>query len=163
MSFIKEFKEFAVKGNVVDMGVGIVIGAAFTAVVNSLVQDLFNPLLRLMTTDFQVGGWFWVIRPGGTGGPYHSLAEATADHALTVNVGNFVNALISFLIVAIVLFFLVRAINGLKRPAHARAAPEDTRECPRCFSAINMKATRCPFCTSDVVALSPDNSGDISG
>lgn len=155
MAFFREFKEFAVKGNVVDMGVGIVIGAAFTSVVNSLVQDIFNPLLSLMTSDAQVGGWFWVIRAGAHGGPYRSLAQAAKDHAVTLNVGSFINAIVSFLIVAFVLFFLVRAINSLKRPADAKSKPEDNRECPRCYSTINVKASRCAFCTSEVAPLNP--------
>lgn len=162
MAFFKEFKEFAVKGNVVDMGVGIVIGAAFTSVVNSLVQDIFNPLLSLMTANAQVGGWFWVIRPGAHGGPYRTLAEASRDHAVTLNVGSFINAIVSFLIVAFVLFFLVRTINSLKRPADAQSIPEDNRECPHCFSTINVKASRCAFCTSEITPLDPPATRSIS-
>lgn len=150
MQFFKEFREFAVKGNVVDMGVGIVIGAAFTSVVNSLVKDIFSPLLGLLTAGLNFSDWFLVVRPGHQGGPYRSLLQAQADQAVTLNFGVFLNAMISFLIVSLALFFVVRAINSVRRPHDAVADPADNRECPRCYSAITKKASRCPFCTSDI-------------
>jgi len=152
MKVLNEFKEFAVKGDVVGMGVGIVIGAAFTSIVNSLVKDIFNPLLGLLTKGLDFANLFVLLRVGKTGGLYDSLAQAQADNAITLNIGVFINALISFLIVAFVLFFLVRAVNRLKRPEDSIADPIRTRECPWCFSVISLKATRCPFCTSDVEA-----------
>ena len=147
---IDEFKEFAVKGNVVEMGVGIVIGAAFTSVVNSLVKDIFNPLLNLVVSDINFNNLFWVLQSGKNGGPYTSIAEAQADQAITLNFGLLLNATISFLIVSIVLFFVIRGLNKLKRPERVTDDPVKTRECPYCYSNISQKATRCPQCTSDL-------------
>jgi large conductance mechanosensitive channel len=115
---LSEFKEFAVKGNVVDMGVGIVIGAAFTSIVNSFVNDIINPIIGFITGGIDFSNFF--VNLGS--GEYNSLAEAQAAGAPTVNYGLFVNAVISFLIVAWILFFVIRAINTLKR--QAEAAPE---------------------------------------
>jgi large conductance mechanosensitive channel len=148
MKIIKEFKEFAVKGNAVDMGVGIVIGAAFTSIVNSLVKDVITPLLGLITSGVDFGNWFFVLKEGKTGAPYANLAAAQADKALTLNLGLFLNAAISFLIVAWVLFFIIRTINSLKRPEVVTADPVRTRECPYCLSNIALEASRCPLCTS---------------
>ena len=116
MKLLNEFKEFAVKGNVVDMGVGIVIGAAFTSVVNSLVKDVFTPLLGLALAGIDFTNWFITLKLGKSGGPYSTLAQAQADSAVTLNFGQFLNSIISFLIVAFVLFFLIRTINRLKQP-----------------------------------------------
>ena len=148
--FLNEFKEFAVKGNVIDMGVAFIIGAAFTSIVNSLVKDIFTPVLSLFTTGMDFTNWFLLLKAGETGGPYNTLEQAQADNAVTMNLGTFVNALITFIIVAWVLFILIRFINHLKRPAEMTADPVDTRECPYCFSSILMKARRCPYCTSEV-------------
>lgn len=150
MSVLKEFKEFAVKGDVVDMGVGIVIGAAFTSVVNSLVKDVFTPLLSVFIAGINFADWFVTINEGVKGGPYLSLAQAQADNAITLNIGLFLNAVISFSIVAMVLFFVIRAINRLKRPEKVTADPIATRECPFCYSTISTKAVRCPFCTAEI-------------
>ncbi|MBD3671236.1 MAG: large conductance mechanosensitive channel protein MscL [Gammaproteobacteria bacterium] len=147
---LREFKEFAVKGNVVDMGVGVVIGAAITGVVQSMVKDIFTPFVSLFTTRIHTANWFIVIREGKQGGPYDTLLQAQTDAALTVNIGNFFNALVSFLIVAVILFFFIRGINRLKRPSQVIADPVDTKECPFCFNIISRKATRCPYCTSDL-------------
>ena len=151
MKLLNEFKEFAVKGNVVDMGVGIVIGAAFTSVVNSLVKDVFTPLLGLALAGIDFTNWFITLKPGKGGGPYSTLAQAQADSAVTMNFGQFLNSIISFLIVAFVLFFLIRAINRLKQATESPAveAPKK-RECPYCFSVVPDKASRCPYCTSDI-------------
>ena len=152
MKIFNEFKEFAVKGSVIDMGVGIVIGAAFTAIVNSLVKDVFTPFLALLTTGVNFSNWFLTLREGAKGGPYTTLLEAQADKAITINIGAFTNALISFLVVAIVLFFLIRAINRLKAPPEKETAePVTTKQCPFCYSVISIKATRCPSCTSQLV------------
>ena len=150
MKLLNEFKEFAVKGNVVDMGVGIVIGAAFTSIVNSLVKDVLTPFLALMTTGVDFGNWFFTLRDGENGGPYATLVQAQTDNAITLNIGFFLNALVSFLIVSAVLFFVIRAINRLKRPEEVTADPVETKECPFCFSVISHKARRCPFCTTDL-------------
>jgi large conductance mechanosensitive channel len=150
MKMIQEFKEFAIKGNVVDMGVGIVIGAAFTSIVNSLVTDIVNPLLGMISTGADFSRWFVVLREGHQGGEYKTLLQAQADNAVTLNIGLFFNAVISFLIVSLVLFFVIRAINKLKRPEEVTADPIKTRECPFCFSNISTQATRCPHCTSEL-------------
>jgi large conductance mechanosensitive channel len=151
MKILKEFKEFAVKGDAVGMGVGIVIGAAFTAIVNSLVKDIFTPFLALLTTGVNFSNWFITLREGGKGGPYTSLVQAQADNAVTLNIGTFLNAVISFFIVAVVLFFIIRAINRLKRPEQVTVDPIKTKECPYCFSVVSINATRCPFCTSEII------------
>lgn len=150
MNIVKEFKEFAVKGNVVDMGVGIVVGAAFTSIVNSFVKDVITPFISLFTTEVNFTNWFVVLKQGDKANTYATLGEAQADNAVTLNIGLFVNSVISFLIVAAVLFFVIRAINRLKRPAETIVEPTQSKECPYCYSVIPLKATRCPCCTSDV-------------
>lgn len=150
MNLIKEFQEFAVKGNVIDMGVGIVIGAAFTSIVNSLVIDIFGPLIALVTTGVNFSEWFITLRTGDVGGPYSTLDQAQLDNAITINAGIFLNSVISFLVVALIIFFLIRAINRLKRPEQVTADPVHTKECTACFSVISEKATRCPYCTTQL-------------
>lgn len=150
MKIINEFKEFAVRGNAVDMGVGIIIGAAFTSIVNSLVKDIMTPLLGVFTGGIDFSDWFLTLRAGAGGGPYNTLAAAKADGALTLNFGNFINATITFLIIAWTLFFVIRTINSLKRPEKPTADPVKTKECPYCFSNIAHAATRCPQCTSQL-------------
>lgn len=159
MKIINEFKEFAVKGNAVDMGVGIIIGAAFTAIVNSMVKDLMTPLLGLVTGGIDFSNWFLTLRSGTGGGPYPTLEAAKADGALTLNFGNFINAGITFLIVAWCLFFVVRSINSLKRPEAPKADPVKTKECGYCFSNIAYEASRCPYCTSQL-GKQDSGSGD---
>ena len=157
MKIVDEFKEFAVKGNVVDMGVGIVIGAAFTSVVNSLVKDIFTPLIGSITTGVNFSNWFITLKQGKNGGPYSTLIDAQADNAITINLGQFVNATISFLIVAMILFLFIRSINKLKRPTHVTADPVKTRECPYCLSTIAIAARRCAFCTSEIEPQQDDS------
>jgi large conductance mechanosensitive channel len=150
MKFLNEFKEFAVKGDVVDMGVGIVIGAAFTSIVESLVKDVFNPILGALTTGADFSNWFITLKQGKSEVEYTTLLQARTDGAVTLNVGLFINAVISFLIVSLVLFFIIRAINKLKRPEEVTADPVKTKECPFCFSNISSLAIRCPHCTSEI-------------
>lgn len=149
---LKEFKEFIMRGNVMDMAVGIIIGAAFSAIVNSLVKDIITPVIGLIfKADFT--NLFWVMREGEvTGGPYDTLAAAQADGAVTMNYGNFINYLITFLIVAFVIFMIIRAINRMRRLAEKpkEAAAVTTKDCPFCLSAVPIKATRCPHCTSEL-------------
>ena len=150
LKFLKEFREFAVKGNMVDMAVGIIIGAAFTAIVNSLVKDIFTPLIGLATGGMNFTNLFWVLKAGPTGGPYTTLADAQAAGAVTINYGLFLNAMISFVIVALVTFLLIRNINRLRnlyREPDPAAAPT-INSCPFCISNIPLQATRCPACTS---------------
>ena len=151
MSMIKEFKEFAVKGNVVDMAVGIIIGGAFGTIVKSLVSDVIMPPIGLLLGNVDFSELFVVLKGGETAGPYVTLADAQAAGAVTINYGLFFNAVVSFMIVAFAVFLLIRAINKLKREEAATPAAEpSTRDCPYCYSAIALQATRCPHCTSEV-------------
>ena len=151
MGMIKEFKEFAVKGNVVDMAVGIIIGAAFGTIVKSLVSDVIMPPIGLLLGNVDFSNLFVVLKEGTTAAPYLTIADANAAGAVTLNYGLFLNTVISFLIVAFAIFILVKNINRLKKeePAPAPASPT-TKDCPKCYSTISIKATRCPNCTSDI-------------
>lgn len=144
----KEFKAFAMRGNVVDMAVGIIIGGAFGTIVKSLVDDVLMPPIGLLLGGVDFSDLFITLKQGATAGPYATLAIAKSAGAVTMNVGLFMNAVISFLIVAFAVFLLIKVINKLQKPEPA-AAPA-TKECPRCFSAIPIKATRCPNCTSEL-------------
>ena len=143
---LKEFKEFAVKGNVMDMAVGVIIGAAFTTVVKSLVEDVIMPPLGLLTGGLDFAEKFVVLAAGATPGPYTTLAQAKASGATVMAYGTFVNSVVAFLMVAAVLFFAVRWMNRLRRP-DTPAAP-NTKVCPFCKSSIELGAVRCAFCTS---------------
>ena len=149
---LKEFREFAVRGNVVDMAVGIIIGAAFGTIVNSLVQDVIMPPIGLLLGNIDFSNFFAVLKEGKVAGPYPSLAAAKAAGAVTMNYGVFINTVISFVIVAFAVFFLVRTINRLRRQGEAPPTVPTTKECTYCFSAIPIKATRCPNCTSELKA-----------
>jgi large conductance mechanosensitive channel len=148
MGMIKEFREFAVKGNVVDMAVGIIIGAAFGTIVKSLVDDVIMPPIGLALGNVDFSNLFVVMREGATAGPYASIAAARSAGAVTLNYGMFINTIISFVIVAFSVFLLVKNINRLKREEAPAPAAPTTKECPHCFSTISIKAVRCPNCTS---------------
>ena len=147
----KEFKEFAVRGNMVDMAVGIVVGGAFTTIVRSLVDDVLMPPLGLLLGGVDFSNFFVVLKDRVDAGPFPRLADAQASGAVTLNYGLFVNALISFLIVALALFTVVKTMNRLRRQEEIAAAPT-TRDCPKCQLSIPLKAVRCPHCTSDIEA-----------
>jgi len=147
---LKEFKEFAMRGNVVDMAVGIIIGAAFGTIVKSLVSDIIMPPIGLLLGNVDFSNLFVVLKQGATAGPYASLTDAQAAGAVSINYGAFVNTVISFLIVAFAVFLVIRSINRLKRQEEEPAAEPTTRSCPYCQSTIPIKATRCPFCTSEL-------------
>jgi len=147
---IKEFKEFAVKGNVVDMAVGIIIGGAFGTIVKSLVADVIMPPIGLLLGNVDFAELFVVLKSGTTPGPYMTLADAQAAGAVTINYGLFLNSVVSFVIVAFAVFMLIRSINRLKREQEAPAAEPTTRDCPYCYTTISLKATRCPQCTSEL-------------
>jgi len=149
---LKEFKEFAVKGNVIDMAVGIIIGAAFGTIVKSLVADVIMPPIGLLLGNVDFANLFVVLKAGTTAGPFASIADAQAAGAVTINYGMFINTVISFLIVAFAVFFVIRSINRLKRTEEAPAAEPETKECPYCLSSVPTKATRCPHCTSELAA-----------
>jgi large conductance mechanosensitive channel len=149
MGMMKEFKDFAVKGNVVDMAVGIIIGAAFGTIVKSLVSDIIMPPIGLLLGNVDFSNLFIVLKHGAEVVQYATLADAQAGGAVTLNYGMFINTVISFLIVAFAIFILVKNINRLKRQQEeAPAPPPSTKECPHCFSTIHIKAVRCPNCTS---------------
>jgi large conductance mechanosensitive channel len=153
MGFVKEFREFAVRGNVVDMAVGIIIGGAFGTVVKSFVDDVMMPPLGILVGDVDFQDMIFVLREGSTPGPYETLAAAREAGAVSLNAGLFLNAVVSFAIVAFAVFLLVKSINRLKRDEEAAPAPAPTtKDCPFCASSIPLKATRCPFCTSEVGA-----------
>jgi large conductance mechanosensitive channel len=140
---LKEFKEFALRGNVLDLAIGVVIGAAFGKIVSSFVNDILMPPIGLLLGNVDFSNLFISL----SGQSYATLKDAQAAGAATLNYGLFLNTVIDFLIVAFVIFLLVRQVNRLQRPAPVAAAPE-TRECPFCCSTIPAQASRCPHCTS---------------
>jgi large conductance mechanosensitive channel len=141
---LKEFKEFAIKGNVIDMAVGIIIGAAFGKIVTSFVNDILMPPIGRMLGKMDFSNLFINL----SGQDYPTLAEAKKAGAATINYGLFLNATVDFVIVAFALFLLIRQINRLKR--EEPAAVPSTKECSYCFSSIPVKAVRCPHCTSEL-------------
>lgn len=147
-----EFKKFAMKGNMVDMAVGIIVGAAFGGIISSLVADVLMPPIGLLLGNVDFANLFLVLKEGTTAGPYETVAAAKAAGAVTLNYGVFVNTLVNFLIVAIAIFFVVRGINNLRKKEEAPPAEPTTKECPLCLSTVPIKATRCGHCTSDLKA-----------
>lgn len=149
----KEFKEFAMRGNVIDMAVGIVIGAAFGTIVKSLVSDIIMPPIGLLLGKVDFSNLFAVLKQGeAVTGPYASLADAQAAGAVTINYGVFINTLISFIVIAFAIFMVIRAMNNLKKKEEATPAEPTTQDCPFCLTSIPKKAVRCPNCTSKLVA-----------
>jgi large conductance mechanosensitive channel len=147
---LKEFKEFAMRGNVIDMAVGIIIGAAFGGVVISFVSDVIMPPIGLLLGKVDFANLYTILREGAITGPFASLAEAKKAGAVTISYGVFINTIINFLILLLVVFLFIRSINKLRRREEAPPAVPTTKECTYCFSAISMKATRCPHCTSEL-------------
>ena len=151
---LKDFKAFIMRGNVVDMAVGIIIGAAFGPIVGSLVKDVIMPPIGLALGKVDFANLFVVLKDGKTAGPYASLAAAQTAGAVSINYGTFINTIINFLIIAaVVFFFIVRPIARMNARQAAKAAPAPaaaptTKECPFCYTQIPIKATRCPNCTS---------------
>jgi large conductance mechanosensitive channel len=144
----KEFKEFAMKGNVLDMAVGIIIGAAFGKIVSSFVADVLMPPLGLLMGGVDFTNKFLTLK----GGVFGTLDAAQNAGAVTMNYGLFLNTVINFLIVAFAIFLMVKQVNRLKRQPEAAPAPPGTKDCPYCLSAVPVKATRCAHCTSDLKA-----------
>ena len=145
---LKEFKEFAMKGNVLDMAVGIIIGAAFGKIITSFVGDVLMPPLGLLLGKMDFSSLF--VNLSGT--DYPTLAAAKEAGAATLNYGTFINTIIDFIIVAFAIFLLIRQVNKLKRQPEVAPAAPTTKDCPYCFSAVALKATRCPNCTSSLTA-----------
>jgi len=150
---LKDFKAFIMRGNVIDMAVGIIIGAAFGPIVSSFVKDVIMPPVGLLLGKVDFSNLFVVLKEGATPGPYASLTAAQAAGAVSINYGFFISTIINFLIIAaVVFFFIVRPVAKLNaKPASTPAVPT-TKECPFCKSVINIAATRCPNCTSDLSA-----------
>jgi large conductance mechanosensitive channel len=145
---LKEFKEFAMRGNVLDMAIGIIIGAAFGKIITSLVGDVLMPPIGLLLGKLDFSNLFINL----SGQHYASMADAKAAGAATINYGVFINTVLDFVIVAFVIFLLIREVNKLKRQPEVAPVVPTTKECPFCLSVIPIKATRCPNCTSELKA-----------
>jgi large conductance mechanosensitive channel len=144
---LKDFKAFIDRGNLLQLAVAFIMGVTFAAVVTSLVNDIIMPAVGLGLGGLDFNSLFAVIKQGATPGPYHTVAEAHAAGAVTINYGTFVNAIITFIIVAFVLFMMVRAYMKTQKPVVAEVTAKD---CPYCFTSIPKAATRCPNCTSEL-------------
>lgn len=158
-NIFSEFKKFAIRGNVMDMAVGIIIGAAFTKIVDSLVKDILMPPLGFLMGKIDFANLFFVLKNGNPEAPYASIDAAKSAGAVTLNVGFFINAIISFVIVAFAVFILIKIMNTLREKldrkeeeekiAEEKAEPS-TKKCPYCDTEISIKAVKCPHCTSDL-------------
>ena len=149
----KDFKEFAMRGNVVDMAVGIVIGAAFGTIVKSFVDDVLMPPIGLLLGNVDFANLFSVLKEGTKAvGPYASLAAAKAAGAVTLNWGTFINTIISFIIIAFAVFLVIKGINRMKREREVEPTEPVSKECPFCFTSIPIQASRCPNCTSQITS-----------
>ena len=142
--FLEEFKEFATRGNMFDLAIGIIIGGAFTTIVNSLVNDIINPVLGIFTGSIDFSNLFISL----DGNHYDTLAAAEAAGANVFKYGSFISNVINFIIMALVVFILVKIINKLRTPRHVEEPAPTTKKCPFCCTEIDLKATRCPHCTS---------------
>lgn len=142
---LNEFKKFALKGNMIDLAVGVIIGGAFNAIVTSLVNDIFMPIISIFTGKINFSNLFYAL----DGKHYDTIAQASAAKVATINYGSFISGVVNFLIMAFVVFLFVRQINKMRAKNEPVAAPT-TKKCPHCLSDINKDATKCPYCTSDV-------------
>jgi large conductance mechanosensitive channel len=146
---LKEFKEFAVKGNAFDLAVGVIIGAAFGGIVSSLVKDIIMPPISALTGGLDFSNKFVVLKAGKDGADsFTNIADAVKAGAVTWNYGNFITLVINFMIVAFAIFLMVRALNRMKEPKPNE--PAVAKDCPACTMSIPIKATRCPHCTSEL-------------
>lgn len=153
-NILLEFKKFAMRGNVMDMAVGIIIGAAFGKIVDSLVKDVIMPPIGILLGKVDFANLFFVLKDGAaTHGPYVSLDAAQKAGAVTMNIGSFLNAIISFIIVAFAVFMLIKAMNTLQEKLESHPEAETTpttKTCPYCYTVIPLKATKCPACTANL-------------
>lgn len=147
---LKEFRDFAMRGNVIDLAVGIILGVAFGSIITSLVEDVLMPTMGLFLGNADFSTFFLVLKDGSVAGPYASLVSAREAGAVTLNYGLFVNTLVNFVIVAFAMFVLVRAVNHRSSKVEETTKKSESRECPFCLSMISTKATRCAFCTSKI-------------
>ena len=144
--FMQEFKKFALKGNMIDLAVGMIIGTAFNGIVKSLVDDIFMPVLSLFTGKLDFANWFVAL----DGNKYLTIEAAKEAGAANLNYGNFISGVINFIVMAFVVFMIVKVMNNLKKEAPAAPAAPTTKKCPYCKSDIPLDATRCPHCTSSI-------------
>lgn len=144
--FLDEFKTFALKGNMIDLAVGVIIGGAFNSIVSSLVNDIVMPILSLFTGKLDFSNWFVAL----DGNRYLTAAAAAEAGAATLNYGNFISGLINFLIMALVVFLMVKAINKLKHEEPPKIEAPKTKKCPFCKSEVDIEAIKCPHCTSGI-------------
>ena len=142
---LKEFKEFAIKGNMIDLAVGVIIGGAFNAIVTALVNDIIMPVLSLFTGKLDFTNLFIAL----DGGDYSTLAEAQELGVATINYGSFITGIINFIIMAFVVFIIVRSINKVRRKEEP-VKPVTVKNCPYCYTDIHIDASRCPNCTSEL-------------
>ena len=142
--FMEEFKKFALKGNMIDLAVGVIVGGAFNSIVTSLVNDILMPVLSLFTGKLDIANWFVAL----DGKAYATIAEAQEAGAATLNYGNFISGIINFVIMAFVVFMIVKGINKMKKEEAAAPAAPTTKKCPFCKTDIPLEATKCPHCTS---------------
>lgn len=147
MEMLKDFKEFIARGNAISMAAGIIIGIAFGAIINSLVTDIIMPPIGLLLGNVDFSNLFVILKEGSPPGPYISPGSAGEAGAVTLNYGVFINTVISFIIIAIVLFFIISAFNRFRKKKEVKPS---TKECPFCFTSIDIKAVRCPNCTSSL-------------
>ena len=145
MSMVKEFKEFAIKGNVLDLAVAVVIGAAFAKILNSFVDDILMPPIGILVGKHDISSYFITLSPGH----YETLAQAKAAGAATMNYGVFLSTVVNFLIIALAIFLVIRQMNAMTRKPAEQITPT-LRDCPQCLSPVPIKATRCKFCTQPV-------------
>jgi large conductance mechanosensitive channel len=145
---LKEFKEFAMRGNVMDMAVGIIIGAAFSPIIGSLVGDIIMPPIGLLMGNVDFSNLFFVLKEGAQAGPYASVVAAKGAGAVTINYGLFVNTIINFIIVAFAIFMMIKVMNKMKREQPAPAAAPTSKDCPACCMTVPIKATKCGHCMS---------------
>ncbi len=144
--FMQEFKKFALKGNMIDLAVGMIIGTAFNGIVKSLVDDIFMPVLSMFTGKLDFANWFVAL----DGNKYLTIEAAKEAGAATLNYGNFISGIINFIVMAFVVFMIVKFFNGLKKEEPVVPAAPTTKKCPYCKSDIPLDATRCPHCTSSL-------------
>lgn len=144
--FVAEFKEFIMRGNVVDLAVGVIIGGAFQKIVTSLVNDVIMPVISFITGGVDFSNWFISL----DGNTYATLAQAQEEGAATLNYGVFMTNIINFLIMAFVIFLMVKGLNALARKKEEKEEAPTTKTCPYCQSEVSIKATKCPHCTSEL-------------
>lgn len=150
---INSFKAFLLRGNVLELAVAFILGAAFTSVVQSFANDLLTPPVSALFGDLDFSEYFVVLRDSAAGGPYETVALAKAAGAVTLNYGLFITKAISFVITALALFFVIRTATNMRKREESKPAPVTTRPCPSCISNVSLKATRCPFCTSELTPV----------